>query len=137
MTDLESAVSGRDVFRQHVHAAHEIFGIRRKSFAQQFRIGEYEIRRRDRIGDLSDVKFRLLAGMLVNVRGVFDQPLGPLDGQQISLLEEIEKLVLRPFRVGEAFVSGIGSDHRISLLAGHSFDGSRPQIKVSTAKRGL
>ena len=109
LADLEIAVAGLDVLAQHVHAAHEVFRIRRQRLAQQFRIGEHEIRWRDRVGDLLDVELRFLAGVLVDAGGVFDQPLAPLRGEQIGLLEEIEELVLRPLRIGEALVLRVGA----------------------------
>ena len=98
--------------RQHVHAAHEVFGVRRQRLAQQFRIGQHEVRRRNRVGDLLDVKLGLLPRVRVDAVGVLDQLVAPLRGQQIGLLEEIEELVLRPFRIGKALVLRVGRGDR-------------------------
>ncbi len=75
--------------------------------------------------------------MLVDAGGVFHQPVAPLRGEQIGLLEKIEELVLRPFRIGEALVLRIGRDHRLGLFAGHAFDRAGPQIEIGAAEAGL
>ncbi len=74
--------------------------------------------------------------MIVNF-GLAHQALCPLHGEQIDLLEEIEELVLRPFRIGEALILGVGCDHRCGRLAGHAFDRAPPQIEVVAAETGL
>ena len=104
--------------------------------AQQFRIGEHEIRRRDRVGDLFDIERGLCPRVLVDLR-IFNQALGPLHGEQIDLLEEIEELVLRPFRIGKAFVLRIGRGRGRGLFAGHAFGRDRPQIEIGAAEAGL
>ena len=75
--------------------------------------------------------------MLVDAGGVLDQPLAPLRGEQIGLLEEIEELVLRPFRIGEALVLRVGRDDRCGRLAGHALDRAGPQIEIGAAEAGL
>ena len=137
LADLEIAVAGLDVLGEHVHAAHEILGVRGKRLAQQFRIGEHEIRRRDRVGDLLDVELGLLPRVLVDAGGVLDQLLAPLRGEQIGLLEEIEELVLRPFRIGKALVLGVGRDGGLGRFAGHALGRARPQIEIGAAEAGL
>ena len=75
--------------------------------------------------------------MLVDTLGVADQLLAPLCAQQIKLLEKIEELVLRPFRIGEAFVLRIGGDGGRRLLAGHAFGGGGPEVEIGAAEVGL
>ncbi len=136
LADLEIALPGLDVLRQHVHAAHQVLAFGGKRFAQQLRIGQHEIRRRDRIGDLLDVERRLLPRLLVDF-GVAHQAIAPLHGEQIDLLEEVEELVLRPFRIGEAFVFRVSRHHRLGSLAGHALDRACPQIEIGAAEARL
>ncbi len=93
LADLQIAAAGLDVLGQHVHAAHQVVGIAGERLAQQFGIGQHEIRRRQRVGDLPHVEFGLLPGVRIEVGGVADQLVGPVRGEQIGLLEEIEELV--------------------------------------------
>jgi hypothetical protein len=86
---------------------------------------------------LLDVKFRLLSREFVDAGRVFHQFVGPVRGKEIGLFQKIEKLVLRPFRVGEAFVSRIGGDDGLWLLARHASHRARPEIEVGAAKAGL
>ena len=73
LADAQRAVAGLDVLRQHLHAAHEIVAVGGQRLAQHFRIGEDEIRRRHRVGDLLDVEFGLLARMRIEAVGVLHQ----------------------------------------------------------------
>ncbi len=130
-------MAGLDVFRKHVHPAHEIFGVRRERLAQQFRIGQHEVRRRNRVGNLFDVKLRLLPCVLVDSCRVFHEFVGPLCGKEVGLFQKIEKLVFRPFRIGEAFVSRIGRHDGWCLLARHALHGASPKIEVGAAEAGL
>ena len=41
---------------------------------------------------------------------VVDKMVGPLDGEQISLLDKVVELVRGPFRIGEALVLWVGRD---------------------------
>ena len=66
-----------------------------------------------------------------------DQLVGPVGGQQIGLFEEIEELVLRPFRVGEALVAWGGRDDRRGFFAGEPFRRRRPEIEIGFAEPGL
>ena len=94
LADFQVAAAGFDILGEHVHAADQIVGVRGKGFAQQFRIGQDEIRRRQRIGDLPHVELGLLLGVRIEIGGVGDQFVGPARGEQIGLLEEVEELVL-------------------------------------------
>ena len=77
LADLEIAAAGLDVLGEHVHAADQIVGIAQDRLAQQFRIGQHEVRRRHRVGDLPDVELGLLPGVRIEIGGVADQLLGP------------------------------------------------------------
>src|SRR5262249_6747870 len=112
LTDLEVAPPGRDVLGEHVHATHKIARVRGERFAQELGIGEYEIGRRDRVGDLADIELCFLPGVRIERLGVAHQPVRPLHRQEIGLLEEIEELIGRPLGIGKALVLRIGRGDR-------------------------
>ena len=137
LADLQVAAAGLDVLGEHVHAAHQIVGVAGEGFAQQFRIGQDEIRRRERVGDLPHVELGLLLGVRIEVVGVVDQLVGPARGQQIGLLEKVEELVRRPFRIGETLVVGGGRRDRRRGFAGKPLGRRGPQIEIGFAEPGL
>ena len=137
LADFQVAAAGLDVLGQHVHAAREVLGVGAERLAQQLRIGQHEVRRRQRVGDLLDVELGLLAGVRIEVLGAFDQMIGPVGAEQIGLLDEIEELVRRPFRIGEAAVLRIGRDDRAGLFAGQALGRGAPQIEIGAAELRL
>ena len=120
-----------------LHAAHEVFGVRRQRLAHHLRIGQHEVRRRDRVADLLHVELGLVAGVLVEL-GVLHQPFGPLRGEQIGLLEEVVELVRRPFGIGEALVArrGLRPPARTASPA-RRFDRRDPEFEIGLAEPGL
>ena len=128
---------GLDVFGQHMHAAHEILALGGKRLAQQFRIGQHEIRRRDRVGDLLDVERSLRPRVLIDAGSVRDQPFSPLHAEQIDLSQEIEELVLRPLGIGETLVLRVRGDDAGGLFAGHALGRVRPQFEKGAAEAHL
>ena len=133
LADPQRAVAGLDVLRQHLHAANQIVAVGRQRLAQHFRIGEDEIRRRQRVGDLLDVELGLLAGVRIEAVGVAHQILRPLRGEQIELHHEIEELVRFPLRILEALVARRGLDRRRRLFAGQAAHRRAPQIEIGLA----
>ena len=131
LADAQRAASGLDVLGQHLHAAHEIVAVGSQRLPQDFGIGEDEIRRRQRVGDLLDVEFGLLAGVRVEPVGVAHQFLRPLRGEQIGLQQEIEKLVGLPFGIAEALVARRGLDRRRRLFTGQTPHRRAPQIEIA------
>ena len=127
LADPQRAAAGLDVLRQHLHAANQIVAAGGQRFAQHFRIGQHEIRRRDRVGDLLDVEFGLLAGMRIEPFGIAHQVLRPLRREQIELHHEIEKLVRLPLRILESLVARRGLDRRLRLLRRPSRRTAEPQ----------
>ncbi len=75
--------------------------------------------------------------MRVEIVGFLHQPIGPGAGEQIGLLEEIEELVRRPFRIGESFVAcaRLGDGRR--GLACQPFDRVAPKIEIGVAQPRL
>ena len=137
LADAKRAASGLDVLGQHLHAAHEIVAVRGQRLAQHFRIGEHEIRRRDRVGDLLNVELGLLARVRIDAFGVLHQGLRPLRGEQIELQHEIEELIRFPLRILEALVARRRLDRGFGRFAGHAACGRAPEIEIGLAHPGL
>ena len=73
LADPQVAAAGFDVLGEHAHAANEIVGVAGERLAQQFGIGEHEVRRRQRVGDLPHVELGLLLRVRIEPGGVADQ----------------------------------------------------------------
>ena len=134
LADFQVAAAGFDVLGEHVHAADQVVGIAQDRLAQQFRIGQHEIRRRHRVGDLPHIELGFLLGVRIEAGGVADQLLGPARAEQVSLLEEVVVLVRRPFGIAKALVAGVWRDDRGDLLAGKALCRRRPQIEIGLAQ---
>ena len=137
LADAQRAVAGLDVFGKHLHAAHEVVAVRGQCLTQHFGIGENEIRRRDRVGDLLDVELGLLARVRIDAFGVLHQFLRPLRGEQIELQHEIEELVRFPLRILETLVARRRLDRRLGRFAGHAARGLAPEVEIGLAHPGL
>ena len=75
--------------------------------------------------------------MRIECFGLAHEPVRPLHRQEICLFQEIEELVVRPFRIGEALVFRIGLGDRLYLLAGHALDRVGPEIEIGLAQTRL
>ena len=137
LADFQVAAAGLDVLGEHVHAADEVVGVGRERFAQQLRVGQHEVRWRQRVGDLPHIELGLLPGVRVEIGGVADQLVGPARGEEIGLLEEVEELVRGPLRIGEALVVGRGHGDRLGRFAGEPLGCRCPQIEIGLAQPGL
>jgi hypothetical protein len=93
LADPQLAAAGLDVLGQHVHAAHQVFRVAVERLAQQLRIGQDEIRRRDRVRNLPHVELGLLPRVRIEPFRILDQMIGPIRAQEIGLLDEVEELV--------------------------------------------
>ena len=80
LADFQMPAAALEVLRQHMHAAHEVVGVRGEGLAQKLGIGQDEIGGRQRIGDLAHVKFGFLLGVRIQIAGVSDELVGPLRG---------------------------------------------------------
>ena len=76
LADAQRAASGLHVLGEHRHAARQIVGVRRHGLAQHFRVGQDEVRRRQRVGDLLDVELRLLARVVVDALRLLHELVG-------------------------------------------------------------
>lgn len=84
------AVAGRDIFGKLCHALDEIGPAGRDRLAEDLRIGEDEVGRREGFRHLAHVKQRLGAGVLVQPFGFHNHPVGKTDGGLIGFEEKIE-----------------------------------------------
>ena len=80
-------------------------------------IGHHEIRRRQRVDELSRIEIDLARGALVEPFDLLDRALDPARGQQITLLDEIEQRIVAPRLVAKAAVLGGRFDDRLGLAA--------------------
>ena len=133
MAQPQVAPAGGDVLGQHLHAAHQVLAVGGDGLAEQFRVGEDKIGRRDRVGDLPDVEARLVAGVLIQALGMVDEVRGPARGDEIGLFQEIEESVAAPFGVLETLVAALGLDR---VLGGFGvgadlLDGVRPDRHIA------
>ena len=115
----------------------EVMPARREGRADHLGVGEGKVRGRQGAHDLVQVKLRAVLGVRIDRRGVLDHLLGPSAAQQISLPQEIEKGVLRPFAVQEARIAGRVLDHRLDLLAKKALIGAPPQLDQILVQLGL
>ena len=137
LADPKRAVPGLDILRQHLHAAHEIVAVRAQGLAQHLRIGEDEVGRSERVGELLDVKGGLLAGMRVEALGVAHQIVRPLRRQQVKLQNEVEELVRFPFGIGKPLVARRRCGDGRNLFAGEAPYRAAPQVEIGLADPGL
>src|SRR5205823_12353189 len=85
--DLELSITALDIVQQVVHSAHEVLPARGNRFAKHFRIGQREVRWRQRIDVLARKKIDLLFRV---VRKAFDASyliVQPARGDQVGLLD--------------------------------------------------
>ena len=75
--------------------------------------------------------------MRVEVLGIFDQTVGPACAEQIGLLDEVEELVRRPLRIGEAAILRVGRHHRAGRFAGQALGSRAPEIEIGPAETRL
>ena len=127
LTDAELAAASGDIAGEVLETLDQVRAIAGQRQLQDLGIGEGEIRRRQRIGDLIDIEARHVLGVRVADIGIGHRVLGPAHGQQIGLLQEIEDLVLLPVGVEEALVAGFGARHRLDRRAEEAFPRRIPQ----------
>ena len=79
LAELQVAAAGLDILGQH--RACRAPGCRRSArrFAEELGIGQEEVRGRERVAILLDVKARLLPGVLVQTVGALDQLVRPAE----------------------------------------------------------
>ena len=128
--DLELAVAALDVVEKVVEALDEILPARRDRLAEYLRIGQSEIRRRQRVDVLAREEINLLARVLVEPFDVGDGVVQPARGYEVRLLDVIEQEMLLPVLVPEALVAFRRLDHGRRGLA-HQLEHRRlPQRRI-------
>jgi len=112
LADLHQIARVLEILGEKIGAVQKITAVRDDRFAQDLRVGREEIRRR--IGARVLAKIELGAVTLSRVEAGRGRKLvlGPLAGEQVSLLAKIEEGVVVPLRVVEAVVPRPGLDQR-------------------------
>ena len=137
LTDFQLAAARLDILRQHGHAAHEIGASLAQGLTDQFRVGQEEVGRRERTGELLEVELRLVPRALVEPVRILHEVFRPTGGDEIGLFQEIEDRVLRPFRVLEAVVLGLRLRHRFGGFTLRTFQGRSPERQELRSEAGL
>ena len=104
LADRKLPFAALDIFEKVVEALDKILAVRLQRRAQDFGIGQDEVGRRDRVGELLGIKVHALARVVIEAFDLGDRVLHPVRGQQVGLLDEVEDLVFLPVLVPEAFV---------------------------------
>jgi hypothetical protein len=128
--DAQLAAAFLDVAQQVVEALEQVLAVALDRFAQHFRVGQGEIRWRQRVDELAGEEVHLLARVLVEILDVGYRVVDVARGDQIGLLDEVEQEVFFPFGVGEALVALLRLGHGRALHAHHAQRGVLPQRKV-------
>ena len=125
--NAQAAAAGFDIALKPLQSFHQIAGIAGEGCPQHFRIGEYEVGRRQRIYDLLDVEPRLVAGVIVNVIRLADHIERPPRRDEIRLLQEVEERIFLPFTIPEAAIVRVGNRHRGDMLAAQALPRALPK----------
>ena len=119
------------------HALDEVLPVGGECLAHHFRIEHRHVGGRQRARDLAEVEFRLLPREIVEAIGVPKDALGPMRGDEIGLLPEIEERVGRPLGVLEPVVARLGLDHRLHVVAKHAAHGAAPDLHIGVQKMAV
>ena len=117
LLDLDVAVAALDVLEQMLHAGDEVLAVGGERRAQDFRIGEEEVRGRDGVRHLADVEVRLFACVRIDALGMLHLFGEPFAGEQVGLLHQIEDDVFLPVGIAEALVAAAGRGDGGHILA--------------------
>ena len=109
--DSELTVAALDVVEKVVEALDEILPARCDRFAEYLRIGQREIRRRQRVDVLAREEIDLPARVLVEPFDVGDGVVQPARGDEVRLLDVVEEKMFLPVLMPEAFVAFCRLDH--------------------------
>ena len=110
--DLELAAAALDVVQEVVQALDEVLSARGDGFAEHLRIGQREVRRRQRVDVLAREEVDLLLRVLVEAVHARDLVVHPARGDEVALLDVVEQEVLVPVLVLEALVAVRGHGDR-------------------------
>jgi hypothetical protein len=125
--DVQAPLAPLQVVEQVLHALEQVLAAGLDGRAQDLRIGQHEVAGRQRVDPLPRVELDLPGGLLVQPVDPAHRGLGPVGGQQVRLLDEIEGGVLVPALVLEAAVALVGRGHRLATVAEPALERGLPQ----------
>jgi hypothetical protein len=128
--DSQLAATFLDVAQQVVEALEQVLAVALDGFAQDFRIGHGEVRRRQGVDELAGEEVHFLARDFVEVFDTADRLMDVARGNQVGLLDEVEQEMLFPLGIGEALVALLRLCHRRALHAHHAHRRMLPQREV-------
>ncbi len=131
------AVAALDIFQQVLHAGDEVLAIGRQRGAQDFRIGEEEVRGREGVRHLADIEVRLFARVLVDAFGELHAVGHPFAGEQVGLLHQVEDQVFVPVGIAEALVRAAGRGDGRHVLAEQAARQIGGEADIAFPQRGL
>jgi hypothetical protein len=129
--DAQAAAAVFDVAQQVVEALDEVLAVALDRLAEDFRVGQREVGRGQRVDVLAGVEVDLLLGLVVQAVDAGHGVVDVTGGDQVGLLDEVEQEVLLPFFVLEALVALVGGGHRSAgRHAGEAHHRVLPQREV-------
>lgn len=131
LLDIELAVAALKILQQIAKAGHQVLTIGRHGLAQDFRIGQDEVRRRDRVDILLGIKLDLATLGFAAQLGLIHGLVQPVGGQEVALFNVVKDDVLVPFGIPEALVARRCLDHRLDLLAHHPPRSGLPEVHMA------
>ena len=110
--DLQAPSAPLEVGEQVLEAIQQVLAAGLLGFAQDRRIGQDEVARRDRADELPGVEVDLLLVLGIEPGDVADQRAQPAGAEQVRLPDVVEQEILGPGLVLEAPVAALGLDQR-------------------------
>ena len=130
----ELAIAALDVVEQIIEPLDQVLPACGNGLAEHLRIGEREVRRRERVDILTGKKVDLFLGSLVQSLDAGDRVVQPPRGEQIGLLHVVEQEMLLPVFVAKSLVAFCRLGDRRRRLA-HELEHRRlPERRVIPQK---
>ncbi len=114
-----------------VQPADEVLAVAREGLAQDFWVGDEEVRRCDRVGELLGIELHLGERLRVEPFDMADRILHPVRGEEVGLLDEVEDSALLPIGVLEALVAAGRRNDRVDIVAEQALGGVLPEIEIA------
>ena len=89
--DAQLAAAAPEVVEQVVQALQQVLAAARHRFAQHLRVGQHEVRRRERVYVLPRVEVDLPGGLLVEPRHLAERAVQVLGRDEVGLLDVVER----------------------------------------------
>ena len=128
--DLQAPSAPLEVGEQMLEAVQQVLAAGLLGFAQDRRIGQDEVARRDRADELPGVEVDLLLVLGIEPGDVADQRAQPAGAEQVRLPDVIEQKILGPGLVLEAPVAALGRDQGSGGRALHALQRVLPELRL-------